>query len=415
MPMSKTMQNKGDLLWFYIFGDQHHESSKAAKEGKKVISDGGSNIHTNFLLRIPQERQITIFTYQDNYQVRNFFSEYQNVTVNEFKTLSGLFKRYLLHWEILLRCVYPGLLFLFKKMDYKHLVTQTDFLPDTWAAFLLKIRNPKVEWTASFFLAAPTPWQKDSPYKGKRWIIGFFYWFLQIPSIWFIKWKADKVIVTSEPDVQRFLSKNRDRSKIMVVQGGVNIEASETYLKSGSITPSHERKYDACFSGRFHYQKGVLELIDIWNEVCQVKKDAKLAMIGHGSLEEDVKKKIAKYHLEGNIDLLGFMGGQDKFEIFKQSKVMVHPATYDSGGMAAAEGLAWGLPGVSFDLEALKTYYPKGMLKTPPSDFKRFAENILNLLQSEALYQKTASDAHNLIVEVWDWEKRAKKMYETIF
>jgi len=33
--------------------------------------------------------------------------------------------------------------------------------------------------------------------------------------------------------------------------------------------------------------------------------------------------------------------------------------------MAAMEAMAWSLPGVCFDLEALKTYYPKGMVKVP--------------------------------------------------
>ena len=45
--------------------------------------------------------------------------------------------------------------------------------------------------------------------------------------------------------------------------------------------------------------------------------------------------------------------------------MVVHPAIFDSGGMAAAEAMAWGLPGVSFDLPALKTYYPQGMIKNP--------------------------------------------------
>jgi glycosyltransferase involved in cell wall biosynthesis len=53
--------------------------------------------------------------------------------------------------------------------------------------------------------------------------------------------------------------------------------------------------------------------------------------------------------------------------------------------MAAWEAMACGLPGVSFDLPALRTYYPKGMLKTPCYDLKAFAENILKLLNDEIL------------------------------
>jgi len=56
--------------------------------------------------------------------------------------------------------------------------------------------------------------------------------------------------------------------------------------------------------------------------------------------------------------------------------------------MSAAEAMAWGLPGVSFDLEALKTYYPKGMIKTPCFNHDKFAANIINLLSNQSLYQK---------------------------
>ena len=237
---------------------------------------------------------------------------------------------------------------------------------------------------------------------------------MQRPTYYIVRRFADLVFVTSEPDVEKFITKKRSKDKIIVVQGGVDIMESEKYMKEGSIIPVSERKYDACFVGRFHYQKGVLELIDIWKGVCKNKKDAKLAMIGDGLLESDVKEKINEYQLGNNIDLLGFRDGREKYEIFKQSKMMVHPATYDSGGMAAAEGMAWKLPGVSFDLEALKTYYPKGMIKAEIGNNKKFAENILELLDDKELYEKISNDAHNLIIEAWDWKKRSVKIMESI-
>ena len=41
-----------------------------------------------------------------------------------------------------------------------------------------------------------------------------------------------------------------------------------------------------------------------------------------------------------------------------------------------------------FDLEALKTYYPKGMIKSKCFNFSDFAKNILKLLDDKKLYQK---------------------------
>jgi glycosyltransferase involved in cell wall biosynthesis len=137
-------------------------------------------------------------------------------------------------------------------------------------------------------------------------------------------------------------------------------------------------------------------------------------VIGDGHLAVEVREKITRLGLSANVDLLGFRDGEEKFEIFKQSKLMVHPATYDSGGMAAAEGMAWGLPGVSFDLEALKTYYPKGMVKVPCFDEEAFAGAILRLLGDTAFYWEQAADAHALIVDVWDWRKRAEKVFRSL-
>lgn len=291
----------------------------------------------------------------------------------------------------------------------------SDFYPDFIPALYIKLKKPKIKWIAGYYLFAPSPFSKESPYKGKNRIKGLLYWIMQQPSYFLVRKFADFVFVTSEPDVKKFITKQRDRSKIVIVQGGVDIEESEKYLNSGSIIPVEKRKYDACFVGRLHFQKGVIILIDIWKEVIKKEPSRKLVMIGDGELELEVREKIKKLHLENSIDLIGFADGEKKFEYFKNSKIMVHPATYDSGGMAAAEGMAWGLPGVSFNLEALKTYYPKGMVKTEQGNVEQFAENVLKLLNESEYYDKISKDAHDLIVEVWDWNKRAKFIFNAIF
>lgn len=292
----------------------------------------------------------------------------------------------------------------------------SDAYPDCLVgAYIKRRRGPAVTWIAGYYLFMPHPFSASTPYKGRNWLRGALYWLMQIPSYYLVNRYADFVFVTSQPDVQRFITSRRPASKVIVVQGGVDIAESERYLQSGTVMPVNLRKYDACFVGRFHYQKGVLELVDIWQEVVAQKRDAQLAMIGEGPLLSNMKTRIAALGLQNHITILGFLDGAAKFEVFKQSRLMVHPATYDSGGMAAAEGMAWRLPAVGFDLEALKTYYPQGMLKAAPGNLGQFAALILNLLSDRALYEQQASAAHKLIVEVWDWKKRAQMIYETVF
>lgn len=284
----------------------------------------------------------------------------------------------------------------------------SDFWPDSIMAWILRIRFRKVKWVAGFYLFVSNPSSEESPYKGRMLPKGFFYYLSQMPVYYLVRRYADMVFVTNELDRWKFIDYNRlTPDRVIAVRGGVDTETPVL------IPEPKEKRFDAVFIGRFHSQKGVLELIDIWRYVRERRKDAKLAMIGVGDLESEVMKKIKKYSLENNVTLFGFKDGVEKLRIFKDSRVVVHPAIYDSGGMAACEAMACGLPGVSFDLPALRTYYPKGMLKTPCFDLKAFAENILKLLNDKELYKKTSKDALKWAKE-WDWDKRAEEMLSVV-
>jgi len=299
--------------------------------------------------------------------------------------------------------------------DADAVYSASDFYPDVLPAFNIKRRKPGVTWIAGYYLFVPSPYDKESPYRGKNTARGFLYWLMQIPSYWLVNKFADYVFVTSQPDVRRFVTGRRSEGSVVVVQGGVDTYESEKYLASADVIPVGSRKYDACFVGRFHYQKGVVELVDIWRLVLKEVKDARLAMIGNGPLEGEVRAKIRSYGLENNIELLGFRDGLPKYDVFRQSKMILHPATYDSGGMAAAEGMAWRLPAVSFDLEALKTYYPQGMLKSEKENLGDFAGNVIRLLKDKALYEVTAEAALGLVRREWLWEKRSERIFESVF
>lgn len=314
-----------------------------------------------------------------------------------------------LHLLYVLRMIKGSILTLRMASHSRNVVvySSSDFWPDSVPAWILKMRFPSVKWVAAFYLFAPSPFGNGSPYKGWRRLRGLFYYLSQLPVYSLIRRYADMIWVTSEPDRWRFVDSRLLPNKVVAVRGGVDVETP-------ALMPEPvEKRFDAVFIGRFHPQKGVLELVDIWKYVCGRKRDAKLAMVGAGDLEADLVKKIIRYELQNNIVLFGFKDGVEKFKIFKDSKVVVHPAIYDSGGMAACEAMVCGLPGISFDLPALGTYYPKGMLKTPCFDIEEFAENILRLLNDKELYKKTAEDALDW-AKKWDWDQRADDLLVSI-
>lgn len=291
--------------------------------------------------------------------------------------------------------------------DVNVIYSASDFWPDALPALKMKktLRNSRL--IGGFYMFAANPLKKGSPYKGFARVKGLVHFLMQRPVIAGYRKNADMVFVTNEGDAAPFISERLGPERVVAVHGGIDAKLI------ASVPEPREKKYDAVFVGRLVWYKGVLELADIWRLVCKGKSDAKLAVLGNGPLETNFREKVQQYGLENNIELLGFIDGQEKIEVFKSSRVVVHPSVYDSGGMAACEAMACGLPGVCFDLETLKTYYPKGMIKAPENDLGAFAESILKLLSDDKLYSMTRVDAIAL-AGLWDWDKRAEDILAAI-
>lgn len=294
--------------------------------------------------------------------------------------------------------------------QYDYFYTSSDFYPDLLSGLILKLAYPQKKWIAGYYLFAPNPLDQQSPYNRLNQAVkGWVYYLGQIPGYYLVRLYADIVFITSNPDSIRFPGK-----KCVVVQGGVDTRPSIKWLKKHSLKPPSKRKFLGCFIGRLHPQKGIVELIDIWHQLIKAIPNAKLAIIGDGELKTQVNRKIKKYKLQKNIRLLGFLDGPKKEAIFRNSAIILHPATYDSGGMAAAEAMAWGLPGVSYDLPALRSYYPNGVIKVPQNRADLFIKAIQKLTKDPKFYQQTSIKAKQLINTYWSWQQRSSKILAQI-
>ncbi len=295
----------------------------------------------------------------------------------------------------------------FSNEEQNYIYSCSDFWQDAMPALILKFRYPKSKLIGSFYLAAPNPF-KGFTEKGKikaPTLKGLIYFFQQLPIYWLFKNYAEYIFITSEPDTKRFPNQC-SQGHCLIIKGGVDLQKIRHWKEKIGVVA---KKYDAVFLGRFHPQKGVLALVDIWKEVTKNIPNSKLVMMGDGPLMREVKEKINKLGVKDNSIITGYLfDGEEKYRYFSQSKIALHPAIYDSGGMAAAEAMAWGLPAISFDLEALKTYYPQGMIKIPFGDISLFARTIIELLNNQQKYIEVQNQAMSLIEKEWDWQKRSE-------
>ncbi len=305
--------------------------------------------------------------------------------------------------------IYLGLSLRMNNDPSAFIYSASEFWMDSLTCFILKIRHRQIRWVAAWYQTAPNPLSgfSEGLRKNRYLTSALVYWLVQLPIKPLISQFADYVFINNQSELKQFKSLNH-RKKAIVVHGAVDLRKIDDYIKN---YPKSDKEYAAVFQGRFHPQKGVVELIDIWSRVVKKLPDAKLAMIGDGPLMEEVKRKIVEQGLQDRVDLLGFVfDGEKKFQIFSKSRLVVHPAFYDSGGMAAAEAMAFSLPAVGFDLEAYRDYYPQGMIKVKIGEIDKFAKAITGLLTNDKKQKILGQEARKMIESTWSWDHRAQEI-----
>lgn len=333
--------------------------------------------------------------------IQSYIKDVSRISLQTIETKPDLYKNILFLYSYK---TIAGLTSIHKKslVDNTFVFSSSDFLPDVLPAWYAKKKNKNIRWIAAFYFFASSPFSKDFPYKGiGQWLRGTMYYYTQKIAYYLIRHYADFVILCNEVDRRIFIKNGYNPEHIFPIYGGVDL--AEAYSAKGPENPV----FDAIFMARFHPQKGPLEAVHAWQNVIKKKPEAKLAMIGNGPLEQQVKTYIKDHKLQNNVTLYGFMDGVEKYKVLKSARIFLHSAIYETGGMAAAEGMAAGLPVIAFDHEGFDFCYPKGMLRVGPvGDTKKLATAILDLLHNEKKYKEVKHDAVQFVKE-WDWKKRA--------
>jgi glycosyltransferase involved in cell wall biosynthesis len=375
------------------------------EKGKLGIS-GGDRIFIELSKRLSQNNNVTIY----GWDATRLMCEQHGVS-NLFKDI-GVIRPFLHNNRILsylTRTIKSTISICKVIKGYERqktvIISASDFWPDTIPAYFLSlIYNYK--WASSIYLIAPSVFLSSGSYTGLKRVIALFYNLSQFISIFLIRSNSSLLLTCSQDVINKV---NRNKNPFLnqfFLYGGITIDDEVLKLRELNI---QNPKYDVVYMARFHPQKGPIEMVKIWSEVIKINPTLRLAMIGDGPLESDVKKLVKQLNLDQSIDLLGFMDGEEKNQIFINSKVFAHSVIYDTGGMAAMEAMVLGIPAIAFDLKGLRDAYPKGMHKIKSYNTEEFAQSIIEILNDKEYYNKLKNDAIHLSNE-WDWNIHAHNL-----
>lgn len=136
--------------------------------------------------------------------------------------------------------------------------------------------------------------------------------------------------------------------------------------------------YDVIFLGRLTYQKDPQRLLRLCARLWERKPDIRVAIVGAGELEEELKTLWKQLKLENNVFFLGFQSNAMK--MLSDSGCLVLTSRWEGTPMCALEAMALGTPVVSTPTDGMKDLIrsgENGYLTDDDGEMADFIEKIL--------------------------------------
>ncbi len=145
--------------------------------------------------------------------------------------------------------------------------------------------------------------------------------------------KANKIICCSKSvqtdQINNFRAK---REKTIVIENYVNTRKKNNIKKNNTIITI----------GRLTKHKGQEHSIKAMTQVIKKIQDAKLLILGRGENKSYLEELIKKYHLENNVELIGFTKEIEKY--FSKAKIFVLTSDYEGFSNSLIEAMSYSLP-----------------------------------------------------------------------
>ena len=147
----------------------------------------------------------------------------------------------------------------------------------------------------------------------------------------------DKFICPSDFYRRKFIEFGIPKEKVIHIPNFVDVQEFE---------PCYEDNDYFVYIGRLSEEKGIKTLINAMKQV----KASKLAIIGTGPLEEELKNQVKELGLK-NVEFLGFKSGKALEEAVRYSKfTIITSEWYENCPMSVIEAMAYGKAVIGSDL-----------------------------------------------------------------
>ncbi len=224
----------------------------------------------------------------------------------------------------------------------------------------------------------------------------------------FIKKIITKTLNSS--DLVIVLSKQwKDKVLKISLNPNVKILYNPTIIKELNQTNSDKTNF--LFMGHLGKRKGVYDIIEAGKYI--TNKAVQINLYGDGNIEE-FKKLVIDNNLQDKIIIKGWISGEEKIEVFKNSNALILPSYNEGLPISILEAMAYGMPVISTPVGGIPEAVENGFngFLIQPGDFKALAERIDILASDEQLRENMGKESYRIAKEKFDIKVITKQLEE---
>lgn len=202
-----------------------------------------------------------------------------------------------------------------------------------------------------------------------------------------------------------FLSPSRFLKNKMVEAGfpEEKIEIKPHFVETNELTPSESFDDYSVFMGRVAKEKGIFVLMNTFKDLPELS----CKIIGKGPCYQELKEFVEQNGLV-NMELLGFIGTEKRFQILKRAMFMVFPSNwYENFPYVLLESLSLGIPVVASRIGGIPEIIREGEngVLFQPGNVEELKEKILSLVGDRERLLSMRTKAREIAEQNYSQEK----------
>ncbi|TXK46967.1 glycosyltransferase family 4 protein [Pontibacter qinzhouensis] len=207
--------------------------------------------------------------------------------------------------------------------------------------------------------------------------------------------------------------------KLKVIFNGANTYNSAMLANLQSARSNSERSI--VFVGRVVREKGVLELINAFSEVCKSLDNVHLYIIGGHHFGDDYESdfihevKFEASKLKDKVTFTGYLTHDQILPILVNASIFVCPSTWEEPfGMVLTEAMAVKLPIIASNRGGIPEVIGNTGILIEPENTNQFADAIIYLLENPDIAKELGLKGHERLHKHFTWEQISSEFISLI-